>query len=95
MISKKENILPQTQNYLNIVGEQIRLARRRRNISASIVAQRAGVCRQTVSKIEKGDSSVSMGAYAAVLHAIDGMDKDLLLIAQKDRIGHDIQDSKL
>lgn len=87
-------ILPKTESILAQVGEQIRLARLRRKISASLVAERAGVSRSTVWKIEKGDSSVAMGAYAKVLGAI-GLQEDLLLIAKDDELGRILQDAEL
>lgn len=94
-MNNTNNILPTTKRNLEIVGEQIRLARRRRKLSLNLVAQRASLSRQTVSKIEKGDPSVSMGAYANVLHALDGLDQDLLLLAKEDRVGRTIQDLNL
>lgn len=95
MKNRKVNIMPKTENYLNVLGEQIKFARRRRKLSILLIAERAGISRQTVSKIEKGDSSVSLGSYAAVLHALDGMDKDLTLIAKKDTLGRQLQDMNL
>ena len=77
------------------MGEQIKLARLRRNLSAELIAERAGISRATLWEIEKGASTVSIGAYAAVLHAIGGMDKDLLLIAKDDEVGRALQDIKL
>jgi transcriptional regulator with XRE-family HTH domain len=81
MKSKKIVVLPETQRYLQIMGEQIKLARLRRDISLNMVAERAMLSRATVCNIEKGSPSVCIGAYAKVLHAITGLDKDLLLIA--------------
>lgn len=90
---KKEVLLmPKTKKYLKMMGEQIKTARLRRNLSAQLIADRAGVSRATVWQIEKGSGSVSMGAYAAVLHALNGMDIDLLLIAKDDQLGKTIQD---
>lgn len=81
-ISKESTvILPQTQQILNQTGEQIRLARLRRHLSAKLVAERAGISRVPLRNIKKGGPSVAIGSYATVLHALHGMDKDLLLIA--------------
>ena len=80
MSKKSTVVLPQTQEILNQMGEQIRLARLRRHLSAELVAERAGISRMTLSNIEKGSPSVAIGSYAAVLHALNGMDKDLLLV---------------
>lgn len=85
-------ILPQTQRMLNQMGEQIRLARLRRRLTAELVAERAGISRVTLSNIEKGSPSVAIGSYAAVLHALNGMDKDLLLVAKDDELGRKLQD---
>ena len=95
-MSKKATILlPQTQEILNQLGEQIRLARLRRHLSAELVAERAGLSRMTLSNIEKGSPSVAIGSYAAVLHALNGMDKDLLLVAKDDELGRKLQDLEL
>ena len=88
-------ILPQTQEMLNQMGDQMRLARLRRHLSAELVAERAGISRVTLSNIEKGSSSVAIGSYAAVLHALNGMDKDLLLVAKDDELGRKLQDLEL
>lgn len=88
-------LLPQTQKLLCEMGEQIRLARLRRHLSSELVAERAGVSRQTVTSIEKGSASVALGAYAAVLHALGGLEQDLLLIAKDDELGRKLQDLDL
>jgi transcriptional regulator with XRE-family HTH domain len=77
------------------VGSQIRLARLRRNIPITLVCARSGLSRQTVVSIEKGSPTVSMGAYAAVMHSLQGLDRDLLLLAKDDRLGHMMQDAGL
>ena len=89
------NILPNTEVILQTMGEQIKLARLRRNLTAELVAERAGISRASLWKVEKGDPSVAMGIYAAVLHAMNNMDKDLLLIAKDDELGRRMQDLNL
>ena len=89
------NILPNTQNILKTMGEQIKLARLRRNLTVELVAERAGISRASLWKVEKGDPSVAMGIYAAVLHALNNMDKDLLLVAKDDELGRKMQDLQL
>ena len=84
MAQKTAIVMPNTIEILIQMGEQIKNARVRRGISAELVAERASVSRATVWAIEKGSPSVSMGAYAAVLHAINGMDCDLLLVAKDE-----------
>ena len=89
------NILPNTEVILQTMGEQIKLARLRRNLTAELVAERAGISLASLWKVEKGDPSVAMGIYAAVLHAMNNMDKDLLLIAKDDELGRRMQDLNL
>ena len=88
-------VLPQMQRLLSQMGEQIRLARLRRHLASELVAERAGVSRQTVTAIERASASVSLGAYAAVLHALGGLEQDLLLIAKDDELGRKLQDLDL
>ena len=95
-MAKKTVILtPKTQKILLSVGEQIKLARLRRKLSVELVAERAGISRATLWSVEKGSSSVAMGIYASVLHALGGMDEDLLLIAKDDKLGRKLQDMDL
>lgn len=89
------NILPATENILETMGEQIKLARLRRDLSAELVAERAGISRTSLWKVESGSPTVAIGIYAAVLHALGGMDTDLLLIAKDDELGRQMQDLNL
>ena len=89
------NILPATEKILFTMGEQIKLARLRRSLTAELVAERAGISRATLWKVEKGDPSVAMGIYAAVLHALNNLDNDLLLVAKDDELGRQLQDLNL
>ena len=95
MPKKTVDILPATQDILSTMGEQIKLASLRRNLSVELVAERADISRATLWKVEKGDKTVAIGIYAAVLHALNGMDKDLLLVAKDDVLGRTIQDLNL
>lgn len=88
-------VLPQIEENLRIMGEQIKLARLRRGLSSNLVAQRANVSRTTLWNIENGSSKVAMGAYVNVLHAIGGLDKDILKIAADDELGRKLQDIAL
>lgn len=77
------------------MGEQIHIARLRRDLRAEIVAKRAGISRATLNNVEKGSPSVAIGIYAAVLHALNDMDTDLLLVAKDDELGRELRDLKL
>lgn len=89
------NILPATEDILRTMGEQIKLARLRRDLSAELVAERAGISRTSLWKVESGSPAVAIGIYAAVLHALGGMDSELLLVAKDDEMGRQMQDLKL
>lgn len=95
MGKKSVVIMPQTERILAAVGEQIKLARLRRRLSAELVAERAGISRATLWSVEKGSPSVAIGIYAAVLHALNNMDADLLYIAKDDVLGRKLQDMEL
>ena len=79
---------------LQLMGEQIMLARKRRHLSMQDIADRATVTRLTVSKVEHGDPTVSMGIYARVLFALN-LEKDITLLAADDALGRQLQDAEL
>ena len=80
MARKKVKLLPSAQHALGKAGANIKKARLRRNIRAELLAERAGISTDTLSAIEKGTSTVSIGAYAAVL-AVLGLDADFQMVA--------------
>ena len=90
----KRALLPNQQRTLAAFGENIKYARLRRDLSSVQVAERAGISRNTLIKIEKGDEGVAVGYYFRVL-AVLGLDKDILLVAKDDELGRRLQDAKL
>ena len=80
--------------HLELMGEQIMLARKRRHLSMQDIADRATVTRLTVSKVGQGDPTVSMGIYARMLFALN-LEKDITLIAADDPLGRQLQDAEL
>ena|SRR3990167_1486511 len=94
MKSNPHMLLPSLQRILSTLGEQIRLSRLRRRFSALMIAQRAGISRNTLRAIERGEPSVAFGAYASVLLSL-GLEKDLLLVAKDDVLGRKLQDANL
>ena len=92
---RKPIVMPDTEEILKQMGNQIRLARLRRDISVNLVCERAFVSRTTLWKVENGDPGVAIGIYAVILHAIDNMDKDLLKVAKDDELGRTLQDLKI
>ena len=79
---------------MKLMGQQIKLARLRRNLSIAQVAERATCSPLTLNRIEKGSPTVSIGIYARVLYTLQ-LDDDLLLIAKEDSQGRLLQDLSL
>lgn len=86
--------LPSVARSLESLGEHIRLARLRRGLSAELLAERAGLTRTTLRAIERGTATVTLGAYANVLHAL-GLAGDLARVAETDPVGRHLQDAAL
>ena len=81
---------------LRKLGQDISDARRRRRITMALTAERAGISRATLAKIEKGDPATSMGGYASVLFVF-GMTDQLkdLVDANHDIIGRSLEEENL
>lgn len=94
MKTKKQTLLPKFQKALEQMGENIKLARKRRNLTTIQVAERAGINRSTLYHIEKGNPSVALGAYFNVLRVL-GLEEDFLKLAADDEFGRKLQDLKL
>lgn len=91
---KKQILLPKHTAFLEQMGENIKLARKRRKLTTIQVAERAGIARSTLYLVEKGDSSVAMGAYFNVLRVL-GLQNDFLKLAADDELGRKLQDLDL
>lgn len=79
---------------MQIVGEQIRLARLRRNLSIAQIAERATCSELTVMRVEKGTPTVAIGIYLRILYALQ-LDEDILHLAKDDSLGRTLQDMGL
>jgi len=55
---------------LKRLGADLKNARLRRRLKMVTIADRAGISRETLAKIQKGDAGVSMGSYASVIFAL-------------------------
>jgi len=84
-------VLPSVRKVLDALGENIRLARLRRKITAEQVAERANISRKTLWAVETGSPSVAMGTYVQVLFVL-GLEKDVLKLAADDVLGRKLQD---
>jgi len=94
MKNKKQILFPKHQKILEQFVENIKLARKRRKLTAVQVAERAGIARNTLYLMEKGSSSVSIGAVFNVLRVL-GLHEDFLKLAADDELGRKLQDLKL
>ncbi|MDP5170643.1 MAG: helix-turn-helix domain-containing protein [Bacteroidia bacterium] len=91
---KKAVLLPKERKIIAQLGENIRLARLRRKISAELLAERANIGRTTLWSLEKGDANVSLVTLVRVLHSL-GMADELGRIALDDALGRKLQDIEL
>ena len=94
MNPKRQILFPKHLKILQSVGENIKLARKRRKLTTIQVSERASIDRTTLYQIEKGTPSVSMGAYFNVMRVL-GLQDDFLKLAADDKQGRTIQDLDL
>ena len=87
-------VFPRNRQILALLGENIKLAGKRRGYTQSLIAERTGLSRLTVRKIEQGDPTVSIGHYVAVLSVL-GLVEDFGRVASDDELGRKLQDIKL
>lgn len=94
MKKSRPPLLPQFQRQLTALGLRMRVARERRELGTEVFAERLGISRETLRRMEKGDSSIAMGTFLRALHVL-GLDKDIDQIAVDDELGRKLQDIKL
>jgi transcriptional regulator with XRE-family HTH domain len=69
--SPSQNALPlAVRKGLRKLGADIQVARKRRRLTMGIVAERAFISRNTLTRVERGDAGVSLGVYATVLFVL-------------------------
>lgn len=94
MKQKRQIVFPKHQKLLEQMGENLKLARKRRKLTAMQVAERANISRNTLYLLEKGTPSVSIGALFNVLRVL-GLHEDFLKLGADDELGRKIQDLRL
>jgi transcriptional regulator with XRE-family HTH domain len=87
-------LLPKHRRLLAEIGENLRLARLRRQLSADLVSERAGISRSTLHLMEKGSSGTSLGKLLQVLVVL-GLESDLSQVATDDVLGRKLEDARL
>lgn len=75
------------------LGQRIELARRRRDLSATLFAERVGISRNTLARLEAGDPAVALGTYLKALRVL-GLEADISGVAGDDSLGRKLQDSR-
>jgi len=69
--SPSQNALPLVaRKALRKLGGDIQVARKRRRLTMTIVAERAFISRNTLTRVERGDPAVALGIYATVLFVL-------------------------
>lgn len=94
MSNKKQILFPKHKDILRQMGENIKLARKRRKLTQEQVAERADIVRSTLYLIETGNPSVAIGAYFNVMRVL-GLQDDFLKLAADDEFGRKLQDLDL
>jgi len=94
MSKKKQVLFPKHKEMLKQMGENVKLARKRRKLTQEQVAERADIVRSTLYLIESGSPSVTMGSYFNVLRVL-GLQEDFLKLAADDEFGRKLQDLDL
>ena len=92
---KKQNVLyPKATKALLTLGENLRLARKRRKITAGMMAERANLSLMTLRSFERGSPHVAMCNYMAVIACLGFLD-DVAAVAANDVLGRNLQDAAL
>jgi transcriptional regulator with XRE-family HTH domain len=87
-------IPPGFQRQLTALGLRLRLARERRRLGTELFAERLGVSRETLRRLEKGDASIALGTFLRALRVL-GLDRDIDSLAADDEMGRKLQDIEL
>ncbi|MCB1023814.1 MAG: helix-turn-helix transcriptional regulator [Acidobacteria bacterium] len=90
----EKKLLPKHRRMLENVGENLRLARLRRKLSAEQVAERAGISRNTLYLLEKGGSGSSIATLFQVMMVL-GLEDDFSKLASDDKLGRRLEDARL
>lgn len=94
MKAKKGTLLPKEKQILEMLGENLKLARLRRKLTTEQLAERANIGRTSLWHVEKGSEHISIGIYLQVLSVL-GLADDLKKIAEDDTLGRKLQDASL
>jgi transcriptional regulator with XRE-family HTH domain len=85
---------PSVEKQMRALGERLKLARLRRELATVLFAERLGISRDTLNRLEKGDPNIALGTYMRALRVL-GLDQDMDAVARDDELGRKLQDLKL
>lgn len=97
MRSSLHDVLPPVvRRALSKLGQDVANARRRRNLTLAMMAERMAVAKNTYRRVEKGDPTVTMGVYAMALFVLGfGSSLGEVLDARRDEIGLQLDEERL
>jgi transcriptional regulator with XRE-family HTH domain len=83
-----DTLPPKVKRSLSKLGADIAIARKKRGLTALMMAERVGVAKSTYLKVEKGDPTVALGTYAMTFFVL-GLSEVLgeILDARRDDQG--------
>ena len=87
-------LLPAARKQVEALGDRLRLARLRRDMGTEEFAERVGISRETLRRLEQGDPTIAMGTFLRALRIL-GLDADIDALARDDVLGRKLQDLKL
>ena len=88
------NINKKLLSILSQLGENIKLARLRRNISMEEISIKTNISLPTIRKIEQGNPNVSIGLYSKILQTME-LETDIAKVGYADTNGRKLQDKNL
>ncbi|MFA5265100.1 MAG: hypothetical protein WC378_14855 [Opitutaceae bacterium] len=97
MRSTLHDLLPlPTRRALAKLGQDLSTARRKRHFTVAMMVERMGVATNTYRRVEKGDPTVAMGAYAMTLFVL-GLGNALgdLVDPKRDEVGLQLDEARL
>ena len=87
---------PSSRQALAKLGQDLATARRKRHFTVAMMVERTGVATNTYRRVERGDPSVAMGAYAMALFVL-GFGRALadLVDPTRDEVGLQLDEARL
>ena len=79
---------------LKKIGLSLQNARKRRKITTALMAERLGISRGTLVKLEKGHPGISIETFLTALMALDKLD-EVVDVLENDPLGIALMDKSL